>query len=770
MSATRRQSGRLAAQVVKATDTAVAPEIPRPAAAPSKKRISAAASGKVKVRSKPASEDEPFEDSEQESGVESDASEYGKKPPKRPRLTKATTATRKRKAPADTTCYLTTIPLDVLLEIYGHLGPKDLILLSRTNHAFRQHLLSTAANSVWKKSRQSMDGPDCPEDLSEQRWAHLLYGEAKCQTCGAKNVQRVDFGLRRRACTRCLKANLVVKSSFKKHFPHLDDTMLALIPHTNIGGFAHGHASNSNFYWKHDIEQMAELLAVYERDINMRIIGARQKLEDFTAERTALVSAVEEHAQLCGDWSNLLAARRREEEALKVKRRFAAIEAKFIDLGYTAADVSCIAYKVNVRQGGPLTDRIWNRIFPELEPSVKEQKAHRLKREHEARVDARKRLAEGIFNEYKKTLVPAQWRYLPGLFEVLQFPAFKALVDAPDDVDVEIAHFNEVADSLPGFVVSWTATRKTELAQLVDNAFAPEPAGTEEVQVSPRTAPNLESLDRVTTVFRCQQFDCGTRGGHHSQRNPCLVGWEAAAAHHCCEIKYTWGAAPITSVKTVLKFSMPGSMAAASLVSLTGLDVQRATCMEMDALDLRFLCAACIPRNGPNNNLVHTVFSWRAAVSHFAASGHSTPSWRLLTGAEALPIKASELPDPIPSWSCNHCPQYLDACNTFANVADHVKSTHAIANPTAPADLFRYLDLARSPATFLTPRPVVIKPAKTQVKTQQPSGAQYHCLRCSSLGGAASRRLFIFGGVQAHLRDKHKILNPVCNQDWKQVP
>jgi len=37
---------------------------------------------------------------------------------------------------------------------------------------------------------------------------------------------------------------------------------------------------------------MAEVLGAIERDVTLRVTGARKKLEEFTAERIALVEAI----------------------------------------------------------------------------------------------------------------------------------------------------------------------------------------------------------------------------------------------------------------------------------------------------------------------------------------------------------------------------------------------------------------------------------------------------------------------------------------------
>ncbi|KAJ6473640.1 hypothetical protein C8R47DRAFT_1145095 [Mycena vitilis] len=779
MSLVRRQSGRLANKALLPQPELPQPELPSAATPDRSTQIKPKpkkSGGNLKPGPKDTeSEEEAFEDSEEESDVESDASEYGQRPAtskrqkvavaKKSPAAKKSATVKRRNVTADSTCYLIAIPLDVLLEIFGQLEPKDIIQLSRTNHTFRSHLLANAAHGVWRKTRQNIDGPDCPADLSEQQWVHLLYGDTRCQTCGAKNIQRVDFGLRRRTCTGCMRLNLVVASSFKRRYPDLEAQVLDLIPYTNIGGFAHGHASRSQFYWPQDIEDMAEKLALHQRDIEMRIPGARKKLEKFIAERTALVGAIVKHAVVCQEWSTNSVKRRRAETARKVEQRYNAIKDRFLQLGYTENDISRIEYEASVNQPAQLTERIWNNIYPQLEPIVRKYKERRLQAARDDRIRGRTQLVDDIFRQYKKTLAPAQWRFLPGLYEIRHHPAFSAIVDAPDDMNVKMSHFDEAAAALPEFVVSWMATRKTELAQLIREAETSGPAlsVTPAPDDSSASLPDTQILNLATCVFACAQPPCSSSPSIYSSQNTAvLIGWESAVAHHC-HSRIFYGFDRGTSIETILEFSARGHMAATSLVTLAGLHEKRATATDMDQLDLRFVCLDCTPRTA-NGTKSYTGFSWRAAVSHFVTGQHAAPQWRKLDIAEAQKVKNSEGCDSTLSWSCNHCADYLDAYQTFTRVLDHVKASHSISDPIAPGDLFRHLDLPRTPGTLSVS---IAKSQKQAQNKQVQNEARHTCLRCATMGTAASTRLFILSGVKSHLQAKHQVADPVQNVDWK---
>ncbi|KAK0498179.1 hypothetical protein EDD18DRAFT_1071450, partial [Armillaria luteobubalina] len=68
------------------------------------------------------------------------------------------------------------IPLDILLEIFSHLDPHDLLHLCRTSKSLRTILLDRSALSVWKRARQNLANlPGILGVLSEPHYASLLF-------------------------------------------------------------------------------------------------------------------------------------------------------------------------------------------------------------------------------------------------------------------------------------------------------------------------------------------------------------------------------------------------------------------------------------------------------------------------------------------------------------------------------------------------------------------------------------------------------------------
>ncbi|KAH9854866.1 hypothetical protein C2E23DRAFT_901801 [Lenzites betulinus] len=77
--------------------------------------------------------------------------------------------------------FLEDVSLDILLEVFSHLHPQDLLLMSRTSKIFRAFLMSRRSALVWKEARvrTSSDAPPCPPHMSEPQYAVLLFTQRR---------------------------------------------------------------------------------------------------------------------------------------------------------------------------------------------------------------------------------------------------------------------------------------------------------------------------------------------------------------------------------------------------------------------------------------------------------------------------------------------------------------------------------------------------------------------------------------------------------------
>ncbi|PPR02550.1 hypothetical protein CVT26_012018 [Gymnopilus dilepis] len=712
-------------------------------------------------------------------GVSEAESEYGpgtksksKAPPKKRAKTSRipTENSPAKKAPRGkkSLSLLPTMPLDVLYEIFGNLSPKDIFNLAKTNKAFRQTLLSPNATTVWISARQRFGAPDPPEDMSEIAWAALLFGTS-CQKCGAKNIRKVDFMLRLRVCTNCKKNHFVVESRFKTLFPDIDRSVLELIPYTNTGGWSHGYASNSRFFWDADIHSMIRKLAVFEDDVHRRRLNAAKKLADFKMERMARVTEIKDTAAEYGTWLSASEMERYKASVALVKQRKEAIVERFIELGYAEADVSGLTYRKEFQGTTQLTDRIWNRIRPLLEPEIAARKAKRLEEEFAKIQRNRRGIVDDLYKSYKASLHPSQWKYLPRTFDLCQLSPIAAMVEAPIESTVTAADFAEAAETFPALLSSFSEDRKQKARALLPSA---PPAPREPGEIEDDVVQDV--LDLATSVFECRNV--GTQG--HARSSP-VVGSDDLLSHHCGAPDhglphrgyYYWYS---SSEEGKLLFSEEGSQVAASLVRLAGLDPTTALASDMDKKDLRFSCSRCIPLN-VSGSWSRRGYSWRSAILHVLDHAHSGPSqpnvqynWAVLSVTDADAVKASEMLDrkwDRESWTCARCTTFLDNLRKRVDILDHLKSEHQIADPKQGDDFIfheRFRSSFVGSVSYSVP-----KPSKEQLQVMTANGApKVHCVHCSSVSLSAKNRLFDVVGVTQHIKAKHNCPNPQMGKDF----
>lgn len=186
---------------------------------------------------------------------------------------------------------------------------------------------------LWRAAREHQSIPACPTDFSEPRWAALLYGGTNCQVrnmpihprvtllikclqiCCKKGVQKVDFILRRRVCSKCKKSRFVSDSStqqtlhrylsrlisapaFRRLYQDRDEKILDLIP-TLHGELFIYHSlvyltcadGVIRFWWASDIEEVVTKWDALSKT-------AYPDLTAFQVERLAFVKHVIEVCQL----------------------------------------------------------------------------------------------------------------------------------------------------------------------------------------------------------------------------------------------------------------------------------------------------------------------------------------------------------------------------------------------------------------------------------------------------------------------------------------
>ncbi|KIJ61012.1 hypothetical protein HYDPIDRAFT_31712 [Hydnomerulius pinastri MD-312] len=647
---------------------------------------------------------------------------------------------------------LLTMPLDIMYEVFTLLEPVDLVRLCRTNKAIRGTLMSRKAISIWKSARQMHnDFPHPSPGLSEPHWAVLLFGGSRCQECNTPNVHRPDLLIRRRVCTSCRKKNLVYSVNFSKIFPDFTPEIMDLIPFTNVGGWAHGHASHSKFFWTSDVYDMGQQLGKYQKDVHMRKTGARVLLNDYKEARKQFVASILEHALVTLKWFEDEDTRRKDKVLAKGEKNKDIIIERLIRLGYDPLDINLLQrhyiHSHDFRPINELTDKRWAQLLPKLTALLIETKAKRLVEQRKAIIAARKAKFIALYEAYVKQMEPTQWAYMPWAVEALQFGEIQALVDDPSLSPISDALWEEAINAMPELVEAWTLQkRKSLMFHLTQSADAPSSSSVSAASTQQPSQPLPESqLDSPASVFFCDNLQCSN--ATDSVRPP-LCGWEEIKSHKCFQsygLHY-----PINKVKCgTFKFSKRGREAVEAIMTTLKVGPHTTTSRTLDRDQSRFICMHCSPITD-GGEILREALSWRQCIAHFIKKGHANPWWHVLSSAQMELLRQSPGPDPATlqtAWCCKRCAHHFEQPVSKDAALTHLRSAHAVNEPVEDVDYFFSKYIRRS----LPSAVVVVASVSTGANAsgcKDPKG--WRCKHCPN-----QNRPFELQGVQSHIRAKY---------------
>ncbi|KAI0661318.1 hypothetical protein C8Q70DRAFT_707556 [Cubamyces menziesii] len=116
------------------------------------------------------------------------------------------------------------LALDVLIEIFVQLHPRDLLSLARTSKAFRAFLMNRRSTPVWQTVRRQVSEkiPECPLELSEPKYAVLLF-TSECMHCGQAGVEEAYWKILARYCSVCEKTEIVTEQDIVGLLSDIED-------------------------------------------------------------------------------------------------------------------------------------------------------------------------------------------------------------------------------------------------------------------------------------------------------------------------------------------------------------------------------------------------------------------------------------------------------------------------------------------------------------------------------------------------------------------
>nr|GAT59623.1 predicted protein [Mycena chlorophos] len=192
-----------------------------------------------------------------------------------------------------------TLPLDVLCEIFSSLLPRDLLHLARTNKALRSFVLNRSNSMIWKaafaNNALAKGPPRCPPYMSEPAWAHVAFDNF-CEGCQENlrvdpNVDMVWWEFGGRYCSDCVPTlmTIVIPAKLKRLYP-ADTIPERVLP--RIGRDAPGE-----FRWYNLVSDQTKLL----QQLSATRSAARRR--EITLKRIQDTALIQQHSMRCRYWA-----------------------------------------------------------------------------------------------------------------------------------------------------------------------------------------------------------------------------------------------------------------------------------------------------------------------------------------------------------------------------------------------------------------------------------------------------------------------------------
>ncbi|EAU88880.2 hypothetical protein CC1G_12651 [Coprinopsis cinerea okayama7 len=603
---------------------------------------------------------------------------------------------------------LLDLPLELFFDILELFHPLDLLHLSRAARCFNQLLQTSRGKKVWTASYQNHpELPHIHESLSSSHWTAMLFdSNTTCDFCGARGAL-LDFAFNEHYCDSCQTKLLMepyeVRGMLEDHPRQCDIILELLVPTYRSGGRRYQtlYDSEENArYRKKDVEEMLKTLTTWFITIDEGMVPeAGEVFEKWQQERIKEVQIIHSNAQRFNMWAHQVTydiVGRVSETQRRLSERIAN---RLMKMGHderdTSASASDIYFYLRVEEIMKLSSRIFEQHKAIFESKVLANKRCRLKKE-------RKDFFKKVYQDYKKTLKPEKWAYLPPEDVVSYEDIFNDYIHQDGIEDLKELAIEEANAQLPQIIAEWIYQRRLELYELIPGVEMPQdPPEENEEGLSPeeiekREKEREETKKQTLTVLMDQRMSLATsvfschscKSGRHAAL--AIIGWDAACAHIC-------GSHP-SYFHTTWEFCSVGYAAAANIIRSLGLNPETATPEDLDKIDARFFCGNC-PVTLHRKLRGRKAYTWRECVSHAVEKeedhSHAIPAWLRLSDEATQFVKRQETQPPLyrkANWGCNHCPEHLEKPVMRKEAIEHVKKAHSIETPVQGTDFIDFIN------------------------------------------------------------------------------
>ncbi|KAJ4471887.1 hypothetical protein C8J55DRAFT_155516 [Lentinula edodes] len=544
------------------------------------------------------------------------------------------------------------VPMDVIIEIFGHLDPGDLLHLARTSRDLRDILMSKSSEGIWRAARRNVEGlPPLPSDLNEPQYAHLLF-EPYCHICRyPRRCDNVLWNFRMRACKKCVLATFPSPQDpdYTKGQPR--GWILGGILPIEIISLKKGH------HYGHfgSCEIMERFKTEYEA------LQTEEDRKAWIVRKECERKMVREHGRLCEQWlKERLGNRADELSAIRSERKESILirlgeigwreEAEKILSGPSSRD-NFSKHKL-VKQSKKLTAHGWNSIKHELVKLLSGHKRERTAEERSCLLSGSSRF-DRLHKVFSELRLESDLREpFPSLGDVLAYDGFEGVIqDMFQDENglSEILLRSKLLILLPKMIEEW---RPAKIQELVDIMQISRPAAT------------ADDLYLATTMFECT--------GCYS---PTTLYYPQMFHHECCINKKSLADLPLYyecpwSSRRIV-FSDARSKMAKTIVKACSLDTTITKFPDMFSVNALFECLSCQWNPQGASKGSRLFMRWPLPLAHDI--GHC---FTITSTAFDEKILACESPIRSPAF-LPICCAYCHKAHARKAIVDHLKNQHS---------------------------------------------------------------------------------------------
>ncbi|KAK1219533.1 hypothetical protein PQX77_017721 [Marasmius sp. AFHP31] len=322
-------------------------------------------------------------------------------------------------------------PLDVVLEIFTHLYPLDILHLARTSKDLRGILMSRSSSHIWKAARENADRtipglPPLPADLSEPQYASLAF-DPTCQVCFRGPCENVVWECHFRCHKNCASKVFYSLDELSK-LKTWNKDVEAMMQRGIEGGFIPRYEDRKLFG-----DEAVYLPSIIKslRLEYQEIKDNQKELEKWERAKRERYSTLRNFGGQCEHWNQLWTdhcamVRHCDELALQRQRRNE-INERLKSLGWSDEDLlqRDFANHPLVNQTKELTNRAWTTIQPILVEHLEQLKEKRLEQAYASRHV----LLKTVYDFHCKMNCKSEYDVFPPIGDFILSPQAQAIND-----------------------------------------------------------------------------------------------------------------------------------------------------------------------------------------------------------------------------------------------------------------------------------------------------------------------------------------------------